>query len=276
MYLHIHTSQLFKFFKVHLLLSKNYLLICNSSSTSGQLSTYVIVILICLSHLYLKQACKQKIMPILGWRTLTLSRFLSAKLLHSNLIFVGLGSNHFEGNYHVLLRAENQRKSESHDPDDHIRLKGWSPRWFCTFLSTLNHIVSLKCFHKSFDSLRARSKLIYSGIQQVYFQQKVGLFCFFVASICFKRMQTIWDFRMVKFIYFCFEDQILFVHTFKAGMLDAGGQGGVPDFGRSEGAAGQRRRAALLLAPPDFQTLQHACTVQQKLRPFDNLSTGQL
>ena len=36
-----YTSQLFKFLKVHLLLSKKYLLlsICNSSSTSGQLST---------------------------------------------------------------------------------------------------------------------------------------------------------------------------------------------------------------------------------------------
>ena len=29
-------------------------------------------------------------------------------------------------------------------------------------------------------------------------------------------------------------------------------------FGRIEGAAGQWRRATLLLAPPDFQTLQHA------------------
>ena len=43
------------------------------------------------------------------------------------------------------------------------------------------------------------------------------------------------------------------------GMLEAGGGAyDPPDFGKSEGAAGQRRRAALLLAPPDFQTLQHA------------------
>ena len=34
------------------------------------------------------------------------------------------------------------------------------------------------------------------------------------------------------------------------GMSEGGG--GQPDFGRSEGAAGQRLRAALLLAPPDF------------------------
>ena len=43
-------------------------------------------------------------------------------------------------------------------------------------------------------------------------------------------------------------------------MLQAGGQGGrmaPPDFGRIEGAARQRRRAALLLAPLDFQALQH-------------------
>ena len=36
------------------------------------------------------------------------------------------------------------------------------------------------------------------------------------------------------------------------------------DFGRSEGAAGQRRRTALLHAPPpppDFQTLPHACYI---------------
>ena len=42
-----------------------------------------------------------------------------------------------------------------------------------------------------------------------------------------------------------------------------GGRGGVrpPDFGRIEGAAsaGQRRRAALLHAHPDFQTLPHPC-----------------
>ena len=31
-----------------------------------------------------------------------------------------------------------------------------------------------------------------------------------------------------------------------------GGAAAPPDFGRSEGAAGQRRRAALLPAPPDF------------------------
>ena len=30
-----------------------------------------------------------------------------------------------------------------------------------------------------------------------------------------------------------------------------------PDFGKIEGAAGQRRHAALLLAHPDFQTLLH-------------------
>ena len=40
-----------------------------------------------------------------------------------------------------------------------------------------------------------------------------------------------------------------------------GGPGGVrpPDFGRIEGAAEQWRRAALLLAHPDFQTLRHLC-----------------
>ena len=32
----------------------------------------------------------------------------------------------------------------------------------------------------------------------------------------------------------------------------AGAAATPPDFGRSEGAAGQRRRAALLPAPPDF------------------------
>ena len=32
----------------------------------------------------------------------------------------------------------------------------------------------------------------------------------------------------------------------------AGGAAAPPDFGRSEGAAGQRRRPALLPAPPDF------------------------
>ena len=31
-----------------------------------------------------------------------------------------------------------------------------------------------------------------------------------------------------------------------------------PDFGRIEDAAGQRRLAALLLAPPDFQTQCHS------------------
>ena len=37
----------------------------------------------------------------------------------------------------------------------------------------------------------------------------------------------------------------------------AGGAQAPPDFGRIEGAAGQRLRAALLLAHPDFQTLRH-------------------
>ena len=32
-----------------------------------------------------------------------------------------------------------------------------------------------------------------------------------------------------------------------------------PDFGIIEGAAGQRRHAALLLAHPDFQTFRHPC-----------------
>ena len=38
-------------------------------------------------------------------------------------------------------------------------------------------------------------------------------------------------------------------------MVQRGGAGGAhapPDFGRSEGAAGRRRLAALLRAPPDF------------------------
>ena len=40
----------------------------------------------------------------------------------------------------------------------------------------------------------------------------------------------------------------------------SGGQGALPPvFGRIEGAARQRRRAALLLAHPDFQTLRHPC-----------------
>ena len=41
----------------------------------------------------------------------------------------------------------------------------------------------------------------------------------------------------------------------------AGGAAAPPDFGRSEGAAGQRRRAALLLAHPDFQSLRHPWVV---------------
>ena len=40
----------------------------------------------------------------------------------------------------------------------------------------------------------------------------------------------------------------LLTHGFSPGMLEAG----APDFGRSEGAAGQRRRATLLPAPLDF------------------------
>ena len=43
---------------------------------------------------------------------------------------------------------------------------------------------------------------------------------------------------------------------YDTGMLEVGGQGGLTphpaDFGRSEGAAVGRRRAAILLAPPDF------------------------
>ena len=81
-------SQLFKSFNVYLLQSKRYL--------------FLIQVRPPLSHLANEKSC-----PSLDGQPLTLSRFLSAKLLHSNLIFVGLGSNHFEGNYHVLLRAEN-------------------------------------------------------------------------------------------------------------------------------------------------------------------------
>jgi hypothetical protein len=40
-----------------------------------------------------------------------------------------------------------------------------------------------------------------------------------------------------------------------------------PDFGRSEGAAGQRQNAPILLAPPDFQTLQHEKNVQEEKIP---------
>ena len=39
----------------------------------------------------------------------------------------------------------------------------------------------------------------------------------------------------------------------------AGGAAAPPDFGTSEGAARQRRRAALLPAPPDFWPLVHPC-----------------
>ena len=45
------------------------------------------------------------------------------------------------------------------------------------------------------------------------------------------------------------------LHDYPSGMHQEGGAGGAavpPDFGRSEGAAGQRWRAALLPAPPDF------------------------
>ena len=43
--------------------------------------------------------------------------------------------------------------------------------------------------------------------------------------------------------------------------MHQGGTAAPPDFGRSEGAAGQRRRAALLPAPPDFWPLVHPCNV---------------
>ena len=47
----------------------------------------------------------------------------------------------------------------------------------------------------------------------------------------------------------------------KTGMAEAGGRGGRmyahPDFGRIEGATGQRRRVAFFFADPDFQTLRH-------------------
>ena len=45
-----------------------------------------------------------------------------------------------------------------------------------------------------------------------------------------------------------------------AARWEAGGAAAPPDFGRSEGAAGQRRRAALLPAPPDFWPLVHPCS----------------
>jgi hypothetical protein len=51
------------------------------------------------------------------------------------------------------------------------------------------------------------------------------------------------------------------IYDTPAGMLQEGGTYAPPDFGRIEGAARQRRRAALLLAPLDFQTLQHPCPV---------------
>ena len=46
-------------------------------------------------------------------------------------------------------------------------------------------------------------------------------------------------------------------------MAEAGGRTPPPpDFGRIEGTAGQRRRAALLLAHPDFQTLRHPWAIE--------------
>ena len=45
---------------------------------------------------------------------------------------------------------------------------------------------------------------------------------------------------------------VLKFHCRDAPRGGAGGAAAPPDFGRSEGAAGQRRRAALLPAPPDF------------------------
>ena len=51
------------------------------------------------------------------------------------------------------------------------------------------------------------------------------------------------------------------------GWRKRGGRGGrtPPDFGRIEGAAGQRRRTTLLLTHPDFQTLRHPCDKSSKL-----------
>ena len=43
-----------------------------------------------------------------------------------------------------------------------------------------------------------------------------------------------------------------YLHGRHATSWEAGGAAAPPDFGRSEGAAGQRRRAALLPALPDF------------------------
>ena len=50
-----------------------------------------------------------------------------------------------------------------------------------------------------------------------------------------------------------------FVNATNSGVAEAGGQVAYanPDFGRIEGAARQRRGAALLLAHSDFQTLRH-------------------
>ena len=58
---------------------------------------------------------------------------------------------------------------------------------------------------------------------------------------------------------FQFLRYLRFTSIIQAWRKRGGGRGGTwpPDFGRSEGAAGQRWRAALLLAHPDFQSLRH-------------------
>ena len=52
-------------------------------------------------------------------------------------------------------------------------------------------------------------------------------------------------------------------HVYFTGVAEAGWQGGWayahPDFRRKEGAAGQRRCSALVLAHSDFQTLNYPC-----------------
>ena len=89
-----YTSHLFKFLRFIYYLAKNYLFVVQvRPPVNYLLSTYLFEPPLFKTELQTKNH--------------TLSRFLSAKLLHSNLIFVGLGSNHFEGNYHILLRAEN-------------------------------------------------------------------------------------------------------------------------------------------------------------------------
>ena len=98
-----------------------------------------------------------------------------------------------------------------------------------------------------FDRISLVIEILYGGSKLVLFLAKINII---------KREIVIYYYLVIFKSLSQYPSMELKFPNLTSGILQAGGRGACPppppDFGRSEGAAGQLRRAALLLAPPQI------------------------